>query len=264
MVERNLDIGKRFIVPKDSICQVRLHETQNVIDEVKKEYPEVLSLCAFGSTTKGKAKESSDIDGWLFVDSSEVANKYGLEEKDIVDVLDAKSTNTDEFRFKYTYFNENIIQKYGMMVKNQLKQKLNLLDEQVAHIRPRPISEAIIDDYVEEGKKWYEGEKKYEKEIDEYINSRMRNNFSVERPRLNNPIQLGSLSEMFHMAIGQGIGKYRTYLIDKLNSMGDCGEKIWAKIIEETEMMENHLEIGTGVFYPRALNQAEQIYSSRK
>ena len=75
---------------------------------------------------------------------------------------------------------------------------------------------------------------------------------------------MSCLPYMFHMAIGQGIEKYRSYLIGKLEGLGDNGELIWKELIEEAEMMENHLNSGTNINYPRTLAEAKIQYDSIK
>lgn len=250
---------KRFSIPKDSIGFVRLKETQIVVKEIKTEYPEVLSLCVFGSNTKGTAREASDIDGYLFVDSSQLAKKIGCDEKGIV-ITEVE--DKEFYKSKKTHFNEDVSLRYNGLIREQLKTRLGLTDEQVKHIRTRPISESIIDDYVEDWKKWDENMQKYEVEKAEYDKSLDNNDFSQHRPERPDNLQTSFLPYIFHMAIGQGIERYRGYLISKLEEIGAGGERIWKEVIEGTEMMENHLNTGTNIYYPRTLREAKEQYSN--
>lgn len=74
------------------------------------------------------------------------------------------------------------------------------------------------------------------------------------------PTATTNLSAMFHLDLGGGIIKYRQYLIEKLAQMGKIGQQVWTTIIENAEMMEQHLSTNTEIHYPRTLAEAYQAY----
>lgn len=259
MGEGGSNAEKRFIVPKEAIGSVRLNELQRVVDEVKAEYPEVLSVCVFGSSTKGRARKDSDIDGWMFVDSAIVAEKLECSQSDVLDV----EVKDDDFgRRKSTFFKDKVEVGYGDLVRAKMKERLGLSDEQVEHIRALPVSEAIIEEYVEDWRIWDESVQKYQIDREAYMTALENRDYSLERPVLPDNPQLSVLPYMFHMAIGRGVEKYRAYLINKLEALGDGGDRVWRRVIERTEMMENHLNSGTGLSYPSTLAEAKNQYSS--
>jgi len=250
-------LEKRFVIPKDSIGFVRLKETQAVVREIKSEFPEVLSLCVFGSNIKGKARKDSDIDGYLFVDSLQLAKKLKCDEKDIV-VTEIE--DREFYKSKKIHFNEDIASRYSGLIREQLKTRLCLTDRQVEHVRTRPISESIIDNYIEDWKGWDKNMQLYEIASIEYDRSLDNGDFLQNRPKLPGNMQTSFIPYIFHMAIGQGIEKYRSYLIKKLCDLGNSGERIWKEVIEGTEMMENYLNTGTNIYYPRTLEEAKEQY----
>lgn len=65
---------KRFKLSGEPFAKERLAKVKTTVDVLKREHPEILSFCLFGSMVKGKAKPESDIDGYLFVDADSVPN----------------------------------------------------------------------------------------------------------------------------------------------------------------------------------------------
>jgi hypothetical protein len=68
------------------------------------------------------------------------------------------------------------------------------------------------------------------------------------------------IAGMFHLTAGRGIEKYRHYLIERLGSMGEVGERVWNSVIGSTEMMEQNLSRDTDKVYPRTLQSASEVY----
>jgi len=58
---------KRFLLSREQFSKDRIEALREEIDAMKSKYPEVLSLCLFGSMVKGTAHEESDIDGYLLL-----------------------------------------------------------------------------------------------------------------------------------------------------------------------------------------------------
>jgi len=249
----------RFIIPKDSLGYERLVETQAIVKELKTENPEIISLCVFGSNVKGTAADKSDIDGWLFVDSSIVALQTNKEEKD---VLEIGTIGEDFYAREDIHFEKDIEQKYNDLLRSKLKDRLNLADDQVKHVRTRPISESIMDRYITKWDSWGKEMKTYKARRIQQEAEIANHDFSGIFPHLPENLESGYISYIFHMALGHGIEKYRKYVINKLVDRGETGELIWKEIISGTEIMENHLSTNSKVSYPRNLAEAISIYGS--
>lgn len=255
---------KRFIIPVDSIGHERLKATQSVIQEVQAEYPEVLSLCAFGSSTTGKAKEASDIDGWLFVDVDQITERTGILASELVET-EVRQTEWGG-SLKRIHFNDEVQHRYDHLVRDRLQQRLGLSDEQLDHIVSKPISNEIVDELLNDLLNYDTDLQAYYKQRREITRSINEGNFDVDLMPAFMPDRpnFGILPIMFHLAIGRGIGPWRTMLVDRLSSLGDPGERIWNIIILDTETFENRLNANPNKSYPRTLDQARQAYGSSK
>lgn len=60
---------KRFVLSGNPELQRRLRKISETVTELKKDYPEIVSLNLFGSMVKGYANQNSDIDGYINIDS---------------------------------------------------------------------------------------------------------------------------------------------------------------------------------------------------
>mgnify|MGYP003393243005 CR=1 FL=1 len=76
---------KRFVLSPEEFSKERLAAVKGVMGEIQSKYPEVLSLCMFGSMVKGTAHKESDIDGYLFIDTSLIAQKENIPEERIIE-----------------------------------------------------------------------------------------------------------------------------------------------------------------------------------
>lgn len=253
------DTEPRFVIPKESIGYERLVETQTIVKELKNEDPAILSLCIFGSNVKGTATEKSDIDGWLFVDPSVVALQSDHEEKDLVEIC---TMGESFYATEEIHFTKDIEQKYNDLIRNEIKRKLDLSDEQVKHIRTRPLSESIIDRYITKWDSWAEEMKEYEARKIQHDIEIADHNFSGSFPHLPQNMHTGYIPYIFHMALGHGIEKYRRYVINNLIDRGETGELMWKELIDGTVIMENYLESNPKISYPRNLAEAISLYGS--
>jgi predicted nucleotidyltransferase len=250
---------KRFVLSTEEFSRERLNAVKNEVVEMQQKYPEVLSLCMYGSMVKGTAHEGSDIDGYLFIDSELASERAGLSEEEILE--------------KYSYDNQmyltkDVAEKYSTEFREGLKQKVNLKDEDVEHIRSRPISKKVIDDEIETLLRYYRELEKHEVDMEKWFDSEPQRGSNIDdllayqkskpkRPEYVAP----SLGPMFHLDVGNGIKKYRKLFIEKLNQLGIEGEKIWEDTIRGTEMLENNLSLDEDKHYPRSLKDATKIYS---
>lgn len=64
--------GKRFALSSNPEIQERLKNIRKIVEELKKDYPEIVSLGLRGSLVKGYANTMSDIDAVLFIDPSKI------------------------------------------------------------------------------------------------------------------------------------------------------------------------------------------------
>ncbi|MBP6976562.1 nucleotidyltransferase domain-containing protein [Candidatus Dojkabacteria bacterium] len=239
MIENIYENGyePRIYIPKDSISYTRLTETQSVVKDLKTRYPEILSLCVFGSNIKGKATKESDIDGWLFVDSEILSKGICLDESNIIQQdIDCKNRNQG------ICFKEDIGDFYNNLIQSEVKKKLNLSDTQVKDLRTIPISKYIIDYHLKDYSSW--------------VKKRI-----ISPNTFYHCLNTGYIPYIFHLAIGQGIEEYRLYLIMKLLNMRKKGELIWTEIISGVEIMENRYYTINNIKYPKTLYEAMNTYS---
>ena len=133
-------MSKRFEVQKDDFVHRRIEAVRQSFGQLKKANPEVVSFVMFGSMTKGTAKEQSDIDGYIFVDSDDIQEK--MDQDPLVEELDRYGDDlTREVNFK-----EGIARKYSEEMRSLIAQRVSgLRKEQIAHIRSLPINRGIID-----------------------------------------------------------------------------------------------------------------------
>lgn len=263
---------KRFTFSKEPFAQERIAGIKTAIDTIKAEHPEVLSFSMFGSMTKGTATERSDIDGYLFVDADMAASKHQSP-----NVVEEQQRDDEGFHSRETYLQNPIQSEYESMIRDRLKSTLGLTDEQVEHIRIRPISQKIIDARVQEMNEWAtqrisrdKARNERNKEIDAYLDggghiwdSNMPQELSF--PPLDYFSPSSNLTEMFHLQVGKGLEQYKAYLIGKLSNMGEAGERIWHEIMSSTRMMEvskRNTRGNTGIRFPKTLEEARRVYGS--
>lgn len=148
------------------------------------------------------------------------------------------------------------------MIRDQLKKQIGLNDEQVQHVRIRPISESIIDNRLQELSSWAEAKERHEQTIAPFESGERS---WAEAPRdLQYPYTVHpseNLCGMFRLDVGGGIRRYRTLLLDKLASMGTRGERIWQEVVRGAETMEQGLHWDTKLAYPRTLAEARKVYA---
>lgn len=228
---------KRFRINAESFARERLKGLRESFSEIQKEYPEVVSLALFGSMTKGKAREESDIDGWIFVDASRVP----MAETGKPTVEKVKTGGgMEEYRLT-----PDVAQRYSGSLREKLKTRLQLTDEQVHHLRTLAISPEILEDEL----------LKITGDVQKLLT--WENASGTKRgPRPDVQIPT-NLYAMFHLSLGNDIRAYRSQLLERLNRMGDVGARAWKEIIWQTEFMEQGMPIKpTDRRYPRTLEEA--------
>ncbi len=249
---------KRFVLSPEEFSRERLQAVKDEIAEMQAKYPEVLSLCMFGSMVKGTAHEGSDIDAYLYIDSELAAQREGIPEEEILEHYPDDNQ---------TYLTKEVAKKYILEFREGLKEKAGLEDEAVEHVRSRPISEKVIYDEIESLLDYYKRKEEFEANTEKWFDSEPPKGSDIEalvayqkakpeRPEHMSP----SLGSMFHLDAGGGIRKYRKVFVQKLSQMGAEGERIWTDTIMGTEMLENNLSLDDTKRYPRLLKDAMKAY----
>lgn len=301
---------KRFLLSEEDFAKERLRGVKEVVSEIKKDNPEVLSFCMFGSMVKGAAKPESDIDGYLFVDADLVAEKQasrkGKKEQGIIEDHDVEGWGLT------TAFSEKISEEYGEKFDKALQEKLELSPKQTEHVLVLPISEGIIDshiqdlssqagvweEYEEKRCQWRERREEAETEAkakepkgamdfyakmakviaairrheDDPVDDATRQSLIQEDidiasgapPKPEAVLASRNLFGMFHLDVGGGIRKYRDCFLSKLQGMGPRGERIWHEVAKNLEAFEQALQLDIGKRYPRTLEEAIDVYGTRK
>ncbi|MFA6193812.1 MAG: nucleotidyltransferase domain-containing protein [Parcubacteria group bacterium] len=232
---------KRFRLSKEDFAKERIEGVRDTFQEVKKDYPEILSFCLFGSLVKGDTKLESDIDMAVFVDAEQLECRFGNIGRYAGKPVVKKTIDREKGAIVLdTEMRVDVVRPIRNAIREILKKRLGLIDNQVRDILIKPISEDIIDSHVEEMVRGIEKENNDPKKFETVYISR-------------------NLYEMFHLETGGGIRKYRKYLIDKLCAMGETGERVWGEIVSDTSSMEHsHPD---NIRYPRTLEEVKKIYA---
>lgn len=169
IMEGGLDtasIPKRFILPEQDFAKNRLAVVHQEVNQFRQEHPEVLSLslCLFGSLITGHSRPDSDIDGYLFIDAEQIATADNIDQSSLLQTL---HTEHYESASPTTYLTEPVVAKYTYPLRERLKVRLDLTDEQVKHVRSRPVSKTIIDQHVERIVDQTNALEKFRKDIEE-------------------------------------------------------------------------------------------------
>ncbi len=258
---------KRFNFQEDPFVKERFNAVKDSVEELRQEYPEILSVNLFGSLVKGKTKEESDIDGIIYVDTDKIKS-----EKEIFTIREVDEKENKEFKTISIemFLVEEFYIQYNKIVQDRILEKIpSLKQEQVNHIRSLPMSEdslnQILDKLINSKKVAIDYEKKI---LSLHPEIRTREEFikfsnDVEKPErlISTPRLL--LGSMFLLEVGGGIRKYRKQLIERLLSSGDAGEYIWKDIISYVERWEQKVkyqDLPIEVHYPRSLEEAKSVF----
>ena len=214
----------------------------------------------FGSMVKGAAKLESDIDGYLFIAIDELPK---VDKEDV-----AIQDDISDHGFLTTSLTPYYKDKYSILLRDGLKTKLNLKDEQVGHARVLPISGDIIERHINSLLLAINAEQRFNQERDleeqEFRKAHPDEIFFRKLRPENLPLPFASvnLTALFHLDVGGKIGSYRAEVVNKLKQQGQAGEQAWKYIIEGTESIEQNLSTNTNKLYPRSLAEAELLYTS--
>ena len=185
---------------------------------------------------KGAAKLESDIDGYLFIAIDELPK---VDKEDV-----AIQDDISDHGFLTTSLTPYYKDKYSILLRDGLKTKLNLKDEQVGHARVLAIN----------------AEQRFNQERDleeqEFRKAHPDEIFFRKLRPENLPLPFASvnLTALFHLDVGGKIGSYRAEVVNKLKQQGQAGEQAWKYIIEGTESIEQNLSTNTNKLYPRSVS----------
>lgn len=272
-MERNpTESSKRFSLSSEESAKEKIRAVQSTIEEMKREYPEVIGVSLFGSLVKGTATLESDIDALLLVNPDAIApdaNKGPIVHFVRYDHAVIRGGASNESTFHWPELRSDLSEKYEQIFKEKLTQKLpTLREEQSRDITVAPLSQALIgkmlDEIVDSYKKYPNGVSQQVIRLEHKIDLGEEGKFNPENIRIE-PSQL--LYMLFHMDVGGGLPPYRKMVLDRLSAEGILGETIWTNLISSTESWEQggvaFDALPTEKRYPRTLAEAVGLYGSK-
>ena len=184
---------RRFQPPTEKKAKERLDAFRKNVKEFQKKNPEILGATVFGSMIKGQeASETSDIDGFLYIDDSTIPEKNRRK---------SRQGTEEEYR---TLFLESSHLSYFDAHKYYKDLTARVLNEKDLEKEINDYAKFIIqiteyfNDESEVGKI---EDKEKETQITNTISARTLNNSTVG---------------IFHAQVGRGIEKYRRFFLKKL------------------------------------------------
>lgn len=250
---------RRFEVSKAQFSKERLSALRHGFEKFQAQNPEALAFGMFGSMVQGRAIESSDIDGFLFLDAVAVLAKNKDSSIDTVTSEVIEHTGI----IKETMLDDKTEHQYSSAFRETIVAESEALTaEHLPHLFVRPVSYEIIDQHIEEFVDLIH-------RFDEWIvKSKEREDFLAqggeekrapsvpEKPTL---MQVSpNLVSLFYLQLGHGLDPYRNYLLEKLSQMGEVGEVVWKGIGRGLEAFEQGTI--TDKKYPRTLEEAKGTY----
>lgn len=235
---------RRFTLATETTARTRLDNFRDKVKDFQKKNPEVLGATVYGSMIKGEqAKETSDIDAFLYVDAETMPEKENLQEK----------YNFVDIKYRTDFLK-------SLNISNE--------DEQTYYrdLRVKLLSEETID-----------------KDIDDYIQSETRYNtykqmlnekYTYDLPEedkekllAQEPLTQGmdfATAGMFHAKVGYGLEKYRHLFLEKVNELSDkkMSDNIWKDIYSQLKTYEQRSDPSKKIEIPATLDEAIRIYHS--
>lgn len=260
---------KRFTLPKEKHIKTRLHATREALSELQDTHPEVVGMTLYGSMVSGRAKETSDIDGFVFLEEKQAKDR--LSEKDW-EWAKAKKEEDKRNRPEWSTAEGTseldlaATHKYKPLIDSVLKKK-SLTDDQIEHMRVRVVGRQTIQDELVSAVDEEEKLSKYALEMATW--DKMLNKLPIEKwPNLGDRPQYPDIKmvdwkipAMFHLEVGRGLNHYRKQVVNHLKQNGKAGERVWKSIITRTADMERHLRGSEHPDqYPQTLEKAADYY----
>lgn len=268
---------KRFHIQPEVFAHERIKAIREAVEELKIQHPEILSLNLFGSLVKGKTKQESDIDAFVYIDTDLIPQKQGETPVYVIaehqEPLDVNELNIQRIDMGM-HLRPDLYDLYGEMFPKKIKEKIpDLTERQLEHIVALPMAKEslniLLDRLIESRKAELAFWKEIEK-INPNIKTReafikmAKQHAEIKIPKGIVEISDRNLANMFLLEVGGGIRKYRKILIDRLLHEGEVGEKIWNEMIMHVETWEQKVgykDLPTQVHYPRTLVEAKRAYA---
>lgn len=203
----NSTYEKRFQMPEDEELRERLKGVQQVVRDLKREYPEALSFSMYGSMVKDTATTESDVDGTLFIDTTPSGDKE-------VDATVLERVESGEYLNTF---------------KSDLQDRLGLVEEQVGKdVKLETISEKDVataaekfvlsnELYKEERKHWESTKRDTGRTEQGMFGEMPVYDYEGEEPIA--PDLPNNIKAMFNLDIGGGINKYRRHFLNSLEQL---------------------------------------------
>ncbi len=234
---------KRFVLSSEEFAKGRIKGVRGSFKELSEQYPELLSVNLYGSMTKGNATPESDVDSIVFVDeekASEIRGKVDVEElkKKIDEAFREKLTDKFGVAKDFT-FNRDFTMTVNFLSRESIDKELDYLAKEFERLEDLKKRDATYKNIDSSWAMWPQG-------------------ISFACIRLVN---------MFiGVSIGNGIKRYRAYLLNKLKAMGDVGEQIWKegvrfiRVHERADVKEKKEDETYDEFSERYKNQYKNLY----
>lgn len=262
-------VTKRFNLPKEEQLKSRLDTLKTTFNTLQQSNPEIIGLTIYGSMATGGAKETSDIDGFVFLEEGKT--KEHITEEDY-HWAEEESQQYEKTKPEWSTsrgvsdIDLAATHRYRPIVHETLKAK-GLTEEQIKHIRIRVVSDEIIRDELE---KTLESERKfikYKEDMATWDNKLDELPFDQwpswdEKPKFPDQYIVDwKIPAMFHLEIGRGLTHYRSEVVKQLREAGEVGERVWQHVIGNTADMERHMR-GSNYphLYPTTLDEALNYY----
>ncbi|MEI7810230.1 MAG: nucleotidyltransferase domain-containing protein [bacterium] len=231
---------RRFTPAIETSAKTRLNNFRDGIKDFQKQNPEVLGATVYGSMIKGEqAKETSDIDAFLYIDKETLPEGENGKSKDVVEL---------EYR-------------------NNFLKSLNIPEGEVSKyygdLRPKLLDNQTLDNDINTRIEYDNKMKAYKKMLEEKYtyeaSDEEKEKLLSQEPQFKNDF---AISGMFHARVGRGIEKYRHMFLDKVNALPDkeMAEKIWNEVYFDLKTFEERSDPNKKIEIPSTLNDALRVY----
>lgn len=213
--------ARRFELATESVARSRLDGFRDTVKKFQKQHPEVLGATIFGSMIRGdKAKASSDVDAFLYVDA---------------DTLPSKD-RTQEAKTLEDQYHSGLLKELGVSGEEAKKLYGDLI--------PKLLSSEILDQNIKnnvEDENEYLAFREKRREVDtSTMSQEEKDKFYAEEPEKKRAIDNFEIGGMFHARVGSGVEKYRKMFLEKLIALPDrkMAERIWRGVYAQISTME--------------------------
>ena len=245
----------RFVLPREESLRRRLGLVKTALNLLQSSHPEVIGMTLYGSMVTGGAIESSDIDGFVFVEESTVVPSLTEE-----DWQWAEEEQKEYKRKRPEWSTSRGVSRVDLAVTHRYRSIFDdvlttqgLTEEQIKDIRIRVISDEIIREEVNNAILSEKEFLKYREDTAAWDKLREELPYEQwpswdERPEFPDLNFIDwKISALFHLEIGRGLKHYRTEVVRRLKEAGGIGELVWKQIISRTADLERHMR---GSYYP--------------